>query len=415
MTTTVTFYDGATEHTICPDRLEVFRGRNRELDVIDVGGGTIDLTNFDREFDPYFVQDTGFLLQLNGDNVLQLNGDKIIINVLSNATGPYGPIVQGRKIVIKDGSDTVFTGFVEDYDYTWRERASWVQFTVTDALATLGGAQFNEWTATAGQNAGERITSALNRSEVGFPSGATYRDIEDGIDTLQGDTVSFGTNVLNYLQLVAKSDFGRLFVSRAGKLTYRNRHSILGDSPILTFTDNASDTDGVPFSGVEVAYGSEQLHFSVSCQRVGGSVRTSTNSDQIAAYPELGARHLAIGGLLLENDYQVLAQAQFLEDRYSQFRAIVNRLTVELFTLTPSMRSDVATLEIGDVIALNWTPTGEGAPVQQTLVIEGIGYRVEPGGIEAYMDLQLSDASDFDWLTTNDADLGRLDVNRAGF
>jgi hypothetical protein len=95
----------------------------------------------------------------------------------------------------------------------------------------------NAHQATDLEDAGTRITSVLDRSEVGFPDGASARDINLGVDVLQGDIVPVGTNVLGYLQTVARSDLGRLYVTRDGVLTYRSRHDVLGTTATATFTD----------------------------------------------------------------------------------------------------------------------------------------------------------------------------------
>ena len=200
---TVTLYDGATDYDITGSVQSVSwnRGRSRELDTIEAATGTIQLINYNRSFDPP-----------------TFNGD------LS-----YGEIKPGMRVEVFDGAVQVFAGYVLDFDYSWgADRTAYATIYLTDAMGTLAGTTFTDWQATDLQDAGTRITAVLDRAEVGFPSGATYRDINLGVDPLQGDIVSAGTPVLPYLQNVARSDQGRLWVTRDGVLTYRSRHEVLG-------------------------------------------------------------------------------------------------------------------------------------------------------------------------------------------
>ena len=209
---TVILYDGATDYDISAQvqSVSLKRGRTRELDTIEPATGTINLINYDRSFDPP---------QYNGDT-------------------SFGAIVPGMRVEIFDGAVQVFAGYVLDWDHRWRNtKESTASIYITDALGTLAGTTFTAHQATDLQDAGARITEGLDRAEVGFPSGVAYRDINPGIDPLQGDIVPAGTNVLNRFQLIARSDLGRLYVTRDGVLTYRSRHDVLGTTPDSTFTD----------------------------------------------------------------------------------------------------------------------------------------------------------------------------------
>ena len=72
-------------------------------------------------------------------------------------------------MTVKDGAVTVFTGFVEDFDYAYGvDNRSEATMSVRDALATLGTTNLNDW-APEQQLTGARISALLNRSEVAFP------------------------------------------------------------------------------------------------------------------------------------------------------------------------------------------------------------------------------------------------------
>lgn len=391
--------DNSTAYEISAETfaIDVGAGRNTELDEFDSGGGTIRCHNLTRNFDPFFVTDDSFLLQANNDRILQANGDGILLAFPTSSAGSYGPIAQGRKVVVYDGPVTVFTGFVEDYDYEWAHgRIASATLHVRDALATLARTTYLEHTRTENQLSGLRITEMLNRTEVGFP--AATRSISTGLVVLQGDPVAYGANVLNDLQNIAKTEFGRLFVDRAGVLTFLDRYAVFGSSAAAAINDTGT---GLPFSAIGVTFGSEQLQFAVSVDREGGVAQTVTNTTAQAANPNLGARHLALSGLLFTSDAYSKALATYLVDRYSTPQAIVSSIDIPLSKLSLSDRITACALEIGDVVTLEWTPTGTGGVVTQTLAIEGWRYEADHSK-RAVMSFQLSDARDPDYFVYDD-------------
>ena len=408
MTTSVSLFDGATEHDVSAESyaVRVERGRLLELDDIGPGGGTIRVRNYNRNFDPFFLISSGDLLQGDGDALLQGNGDKILLTQASNAEGDYGAIVPGRKVVVKDGSTTMFTGFVEDYDYDWRpDKTAEATLIVRDGLAALSQAEFTEWTTTA-QLSSDRVSAILDRSEIGYPSGGGARSISTGKVPLQSNTITTGTNALTELQTVARSEQGRLFVDRSGVLQFQHRYESLGDTATATFDDTGSN---IPFHGVSVRFGSRHLHFKVTVQNVGGSERSATNATAIADNPNLGVRPLTITNLLADGDAYAQGLATWLLDRYDDTLAVVSGLTVNLDGLSTGNRNTVTALDIGDVIALNWTPTGTGTQVSQTLAIEGVAYTVDVHGV-AEMSFHLSPAVDADLFTLDTSELDGSDI-----
>ena len=368
------------------------RGRSLETESFDAGGCTVTVRNYEANFNPYFLTDTSSLLLESGDFLLLENGDKLLLEFGNGAgAGTYGEILTGRTLTVKDGTTTVFTGFVEDYDFTWTPKGfAEATLTCRDALATLGATSLLEWTTTEGQLTGARVSAVLDRDEVAFLSGASYRDIATGTQPLQADLVTYGSNALNYLQKVNETESGRLFVDRTGKLVFQDRYESFGVSSSADFDDAGSN---LPFHGIDVRYGTELLHFKVSVDREGGVAQTATNVGQLAAYPKLGARPLPLGGMLYQSDDHSLGLANFLLGRYSQIAAVVSGLTINLHALGASNRNTVAALDIGDVVTLTWTPPGTSGSVFQTLVIESVSYSTNFDG-DTSVSFQLSDASD---------------------
>lgn len=400
--------------------IDVSRGRALEGDVFNPGGGTIRVRNYEANFNPYFLVETSRLLLESGDTLLQENGDDILLESGNGVgAGTYGDIELGRKVTIKDGAVTVFTGFVEDFDYDYdTDNRSEAVMTIRDSLATLGATNLTEWRTTEAQLTGARVSALLDRTEVGFPSGASARNIATGTQPLNSALVALGTNALQELQRINRAEYGRLFVDASGKLTFQDRYAVFGLTSSATFSDDGAN---LPISDISVRFGTELLRFSVSVTREPNqwTVEDDENGDPIyvndssavteqiarnesliAGYPNLGVRNLAIAGLPYQSDDHAYGLAELLLERYASFSAVISGLSVPLGRLSTSDRATVTGLDIGDVITVSWTPYGTTGQVTQTLAIEGVSYSAresqngEGKTTNAFVSFLLSDASD---------------------
>lgn len=358
--------------------ININRGRNRELDEIPAGTCRINFRNQDRTFDPAHV-----------------------------ASAFYPNITPGKRVQVSIYGVTIFDGTAEDWENEYdRSKETDASVFCVDALGSLARKDFDEWTTTDLQTAGQRIGSSLDRNEVLYIGG---RDLDTGVEPLQDDLVTWGSNVLNYLQLVAKSDLGRLFASRSGVLTYRDRLSNAGLTSLVTFAD---DGTGFGFQTAKKRSAAELLYTRVGVDREGGTLQTSTDS---AAVESFGVRTLSLGGLLLNTDAQSDALADFLLGIYKQPDDRVASLSV-FVSGYPSEgdRSVVSALEIGDLVDLVWTPAEVGAPIVATLVVEGVSHQIvfDAGH---WMTLDLSNAVQQSAFILDDPVFGVLDTSRLGF
>lgn len=164
----------------------------------------------------------------------------------------YGNIIPGRRVDILAGGVPVFTGRVQDWNLTYDTSGRSVAIMqCADGLARLARQEFGAWTATASQAPGARISAVLDRSEVQWPGA---RNLDPGVSTLKGDAVTFGTNVLSYLNQVAKSDVGLLFIARDGVLTFKDRHAALNATTAVAFGRDGAAYLSLP--GVAGSYAS---------------------------------------------------------------------------------------------------------------------------------------------------------------
>lgn len=348
--------------------VRIRRGRSRELDQFEVGTCDVVLHNHDRTYDDL------------------------------HASSPYfGQVIPGKRITVSVWGVTIFDGTVEDWDLEWSvDLDAQATCFAVDALGQLGLTRFNEWTTTAGQTAGPRIEAALNRSEVGF---GPARDLDTGVTTLQADLVTWGSNVLNYLQLVAQSDAGRLFATRENVLRYQDRLSLVNPTSTVQFRD---DDTAVPFHGIRTSAGADLLFSSVGVDREGGTLQTATTGAR-------QERALTLSGLLMDSDEQAGDLAEWLLSIYDEPETRIAQVMVKVHALAESQRGVVAALDIGDVVSVSWTPRQVGLPVEQLLVIEGVEHQIAVTG-EHVMWIATSVAQQVGVFVIEDDTYGLLDT-----
>lgn len=369
---------GVTVSDITSDAYEVSirRGRNREVDEIDPGMASVRLRNFDRDYDGTYA-----------------------------ASPYYGKLTPGKRITISVYGTVIFDGTIEDWNLDWTvEGDADAVFTAVDALGQLGAREFNAWTTTGSQTAGPRLTSILDRSEVNF---GANRDLDAGLVDLQADNVSWGSNVLNYAQLVAKSDGGRLFAARTNVLTYRGRLSLFGATAMVTFRD---DGTGTPFNGVTTDTGSELLFNRVSVDRLAGTKQTAIDVTSQSNYGPRSYPSSSLTELLMSTDGAALDMATILLGYYHEPYTRVSTITVKTANLTTTQQAQVAALDIGSLVRIVWTPVHIGTALDQYLVVEGFESTVDLNG-DHMVTLYTSQQDRQSYLRLDDPIYGRLDAN----
>jgi hypothetical protein len=372
--------DTGSDVTTDVRHVSVQRGRTSPIfENVNAGTASVELNNEDRLFDPDYTA-----------------GDF------------YGGIMPTKRVTIATNGVVVFDGQIADWALDYRVGGvSTATIEAEDALAVLSRQQFTEWTATGSQAAGARYTAILNRTEVAWSGGA--RDLDTGVSTLQGDAVSWGSNVLAYCQLVAQSDLGVFFASREGILTFHDRHHNYTATTPLAFAD---DGTGIAFHEIGRTFGSENFYNRVSVDREGGTVQTVV----IDSATDDGIRSLSLDGLLMDSDAQSLSMAEYIANTFATGESRISSLRIRLNSVQHSVDEiqSVLALDVNDLISVTWTPNGIGDPLEQTCVVEGMRHNVTPETHDVVLYLGKFDDSVF---ILDDATLGVLDgtANRLTF
>ena len=346
------------------------RGKNRDLDRFNSGSLNVILNNDDRAFDPNY------------------------------ASSPFaGAIVPRREVrVTVDGVRTITTT-IDDWNYSYTpDGDSRAEIIATDEFTLLARQVLTAGTATP-QLSGARVSAVLDMDSVGWPAGK--RDIDTGVSTLGADV--FDGNALTYLQKVAESEQGLLFISKSGDLVFRDR---LDATPTTSsVVDFADDGTGIPFTLTAVNYGSELL-YNQSIVTSNAGTATANNDRSQTAY---GVTSVELD-TLVSTQSQLQNLADFLVQKYGDPEYRFETIRVNLDTVGSANKATCLGLEIGDIINITFTPNNIGSAIQQYGQIIRINHEIETSRHDMFISV-----SSLDWtfLVLDDSVFGKLDSNNA--
>ena len=269
----------------------------------------------------------------------------------------------------------LFKGKIVDFDYTFALGGlNTVSVYCADDMYLLSQTYMDALNPTP-QTSGERITTVLNLPEINYPTGATYRNIATGTVNLGHDAaydVPAGTNALSYLtQINDTAEFGRLFVSRSGKLTFNNRIGTSLSPAVATFNDIGT---AIKYDNIGISFQADQVVNRAVVTGLNGTSSTASSPASIATY---FIQNTSITNSLLHNASEISIAATYLlepspQARYTDVSTRFNMLTI-------AQRDTCATVDIGDTIAISKTfKAGTGtSSLSQDLSVEGIEHQID--------------------------------------
>jgi hypothetical protein len=358
------FYD-VTEYV---RSIAVSRGRSSLFSNFPAGNATVAFNNHNRYFDPLYT------------------------------ASPFaGNIIPKREIRISAGTEIQFSGWVDDWNLTYLPSGDSIADAIAyDATGLLASRTLGSATPTV-QTTGQRINAILDNPGVNWAS--SLRTIDTGQATLSNFPISDNTNALSYLQTVAQSEPGKLFIGKTGNVVFQDRTVAPTTSNLVQFGGT-----GIPFQNLEVVYGSENLYNEIVISRQGGGTATATDLDSVSEY---GISNLTIGNLLLNTDEQSLDLALIYAQQYSQPEYRFNALEVAMHKLDIAEQEEISQLEIGSVCKVTFTPNGIGSPIERFVEVIRIEQVITPETHFVTLGFQ---SLDYASLVLDDAEFGKLDL-----
>jgi hypothetical protein len=280
------------------------------------------------------------------------------------------------QLIRYDQTDTpeyLFSGYVVNYDYNFALGGlDTVTVYCADQFYLLAQTFMDELNVTA-ETSGERIETVLDLPEVDFPAG--QRNIATGTVQLGHDshyTVPAGTNALQYItQINDTAEFGRVFMSRDGVLTFQERIGTTLTPPVASFND---DGTGTIFDGLGISFEADAVINRAVVKGLSGSSSTATNAGSIAEY-FIQTKSILIS--LLHDASEIQDAALYLLKPLPEPR--FTSVATKFLMLTDTEKDTLATIEIGDTIAIEKTfPSGAGTTqLSQDLSVEGIEHNLD--------------------------------------
>ena len=213
--------------------ISISRGISRALEDFSAGSVSITFVNNARVFDP-----------LNTSSPLWYGA------------GGYTIVQPSGNIRISSNGIRRFTGFVQDWQFTYEDSGFNGQATVSalDLLYKVSNASLTGGTQYEVEATSQRIKSVMAANGFGT---ATYAGIEGGHTLIGYDINSPGDNVLSYLQNVARSEPADFFSNASANMEMKDRsftNYVWNNSSrynFITYPATATIITGNPTSGVD--------------------------------------------------------------------------------------------------------------------------------------------------------------------
>jgi len=322
--------------------VSVTRGRSRQLDQFNAGTATVVFDNSSRILDP-----------------------------LNTAGTYYEKVLPRCGIRVTADDAPIFYGLVVDWNLSYDITGQDVMVAnCTDDFTVLANQALDAYTPSS-ELSGSRITSVLARPEVDYLG---TLQISAGSRTLGAYAVSAGTNVLNYLQLITKSEQGSLFCSANGVLTFRSATDTPVSSSSYAFTD---DGTGIPYQSLLNQFGDELLYnYIITESPAGGPFVASDLTSQV----RYQYQQLALTDLLNSSSGVVETIGTDLLDKYKDPKVRWTGVGVQLIGLPIATQEICFDMDLTDVCTVKKTfDIGTPETVTQTLSISGISHQIAPG------------------------------------
>ena len=272
-----------------------------------------------------------------------------------------------------DAPEYLFSGYVVNYDYNFALGGlDTVTVYCADQFYLLAQTYMNELNVTA-ETSGERIETVLDLPEVDFP--ALQRNIATGTVNLghaASYTVPAGTNVLQYItQINETAEFGRVFMSRNGVLTFQERIGTTLSPSVADFHDDGTE---IKYDGLGISFEANEVINRSVVTALDGKTATATNAGSIATY---FIQTSSILNSLLHEQTAIDTAASYLLNPQPEPR--FTSVETKFLMLTDAQKDTLATVEIGDTISIEKTfQSGSGTTeLAQNLSVEGVEHHLD--------------------------------------
>jgi len=268
-----------------------------------------------------------------------------------------------RRVRLSRSAEYLFVGYVTAYNYDFALAGpNTVLVSCSDDFYLLAQTQLAAFNPSA-ETSGERIDTVLALPEVNY-TGTT--NIDTGTVNLGHDSsynVPAGTNTLQYITQINQAEQGRVFMSRAGVLTFQPRIGNTLSGPIIVFADDGTNT---PYDAVDIEFDADGVTNRAYVQTLDGKTATAQDLSSQSTY-FIQSRSLTNSLLHLQTEIDTLADYLLEPEPGPRFTVVSTNFAL----LDNTERADAVTVDIGDTITVTKDITGLSSLTSE-LSIEGI-------------------------------------------
>ena len=362
--------DAFTLNTSVLNGTDVLDGTTQYADITDYVTGVNYKRGRATPFDQFGAGTMSFTLndELAGGLLNPFDTTSIYYNTAASQPG----LAPMRRVRIFRETTPLFNGVVETYNYQYElDRQNIITVNCVDdfwLLANTFMAAFNPSAETSGQ----RIITVLALPEVNYTGATTIATGTVDLGHSAAYDVAAGTNVLAYLQQInSTAEFGRLFMSANGTLTFQERIGNTLSNPVAVFSDQGTN---FKYRNVQIEFDARQV---VNRSVVTALNGTSDTQQDLASQATYFVQTRDIGQSLLHVTGQIEAAAAYLLAPQPQPR--LTALTVNLAMLSEAQRDTVATIDIGATIEITVDVPNIGT-ITEELSVEGIDGEIRLDG-----------------------------------
>ena len=358
------------------ESVNITRGRNRELTQFNAGTANVTFDNVTRVLDP-----------------------------LNDVSIYYPNVLPRCPIIILANGIPIYTGLIVDWNLDYDiSNQDLMYANCSDDFTVLANQSMAAFTPSA-ELSGARVGAVLNRPEINY---AGARSISTGSSELGAYAVSENTNVLNYLQLVTKSEQGYLYMSANGTLTFKSRTDVLNP---VSDADFRATGGGIPYQTLINEFGDELLYNDIVTESPAGGPFNATDTTSQALYQ---SQQYTATDLLNSSATEVQELGQYLLGKYKNPVLRFTGLSTQLAALNANQQDAVLRLDLTDIATVQKNyATGNPTSATQTLIVSGINHTITP--LNHIISYTFESTDQNQYLTLDDAIFGILNQNLLAF
>jgi hypothetical protein len=294
-----------------------------------------------------------------------------------------------------------YEGLIDDWDLSYAPQGNSIASIVaSDAFSQFANQTLVGGTAIA-QTTGERIETVLQNQGVQWPTNAIA--IEQGVQELQAGVIPNGASAFGYLQTIAQSEPGSLFIDKTGVVVFKDRQAQTLGTPV-EFSD---DGTGIPYQELAVVYGSELLYNEVEVSRQNGGTALAVS---LPSQTQYGIQNYTLNDLPLDTDQSAENLATYLVSQYGEPEYRFEAIEIELRNLTPEQQDAVLAIELTDFVRVKFTPNNVPPAIDRYAEVIGISHRATPASHKVSFNLA---STEYNFFRLSDLVFGRLSTGNA--